>query len=62
VIATANYSGTIALFDLPSRSWQQVQRPTASGISCITHSVASDDFLASSYDGQIYGIATRRAS
>jgi WD40 repeat protein len=62
VIATANYSGTIALFDLPSRSWQQVQRPTASGISCITHSAASDDFLASSYDGQIYGIATRRAS
>jgi len=62
VIATANYSGTIALFDLPSRSWQQVQRPTASGISCITHSLASDDFLASSYDGHIYGIATRRAS
>jgi toxoflavin biosynthesis protein ToxC len=47
---------------LPSRSWQQVQRPTASGISCITHSLASDDFLASSYDGHIYGIATRRAS
>jgi len=62
VIATASYGGTIALFDLPNRRWIQVNRPTASGISCITHCETSDDFLASSYDGQIYDITSRRAS
>ncbi|MDD1016577.1 WD40 repeat domain-containing protein [Pseudomonas rubra] len=62
IIATAAYNGTVALFDLATRSWQPLQRPTAAGISCITHSGQQHDFLASSYDGNIYGIAARRAS
>lgn len=62
VIATAAYNGTVALFDLASRRWLPVQRPTASGISCLTHDAASDAFLASSYDGRIYGIDARLAS
>ena len=62
VIATANYSGTVALFDLPSRTWMDVERPTASGISCLSQDKDSNGFIASSYDGNIYTIAYRQAS
>src|SRR5699024_6850151 len=51
LIATGSYGGTVALFDLESKSWVNQRKPTTSGISCITYSSEDDVFIASSYDG-----------
>jgi len=56
-IATGDYHGTVAIFDRMSGQWRKVERPTASGISTMTTD-ADGNFLASSYDGHIYTIAT----
>lgn len=57
LIATGSYGGTIAVFDLNSRSWVTSEKPTTSGISCICYEPSTQRFLASSYDGRIYPIA-----
>lgn len=56
-VATGDYAGTIALFNVAKRSWISVERPTAAGISCIVFDGARRRFLASSYDGNIYPLS-----
>jgi len=56
-IASGAYTGTIAIFDVPSRSFVAVLRPTASGISGLAYDAASDQFVAASYDGNLYTVA-----
>lgn len=55
-IATGSYGGTVAIFDVVKRRWATVQKPTASGISCLSQDVDGTGFLASAYDGRIYPI------
>jgi len=54
VLMTGSYGGTLAGFDLKSRSWLPMTRPTASGISALAYDGRRDCFLAASYDGSIY--------
>ncbi|MBD2784941.1 hypothetical protein ID858_11890 [Xenorhabdus sp. DI] len=56
IIATGSYGGTVALFDLRERKWISNNKPTTSGISCITYSSTDKAFIVSSYDGNIYPI------
>jgi len=56
-ILTGCYGGTVARFDLKSKQWTNVQRPTDSGISSITWDRRHGWFLAASYDGGIYPVA-----
>lgn len=56
-IATGNYTGTIAIFDVAQKTWGRVVRPTAAGISSITAGATQNIFIASSYDGQLYVIS-----
>ena len=53
-LMTGAYTGTLAEFDLATRSWISFSRPTASGISGLAWDNANRRFLASSYDGQIH--------
>jgi hypothetical protein len=53
---TGAYTGTIAVFDLPSRSWKKFYKATHAGISSIAYNKQSNQFLASSYDGNVYPI------
>ena len=53
-ILTGSYGGTLALFDLRSKAWAQFERPTSAGISDITWHNVQQQFLAASYDGNIY--------
>jgi len=55
-LLTGCYGGTLAMFDLPSRRWTQIERPTKSGISSIAWDEFGNRFLAASYDGNIYPI------
>jgi WD40 repeat protein len=57
LLLTGSYGGTLALFDLLSRRWSALQRPTVAGISSITWDSAAQQFLAASYDGRLYPIA-----
>ncbi len=56
-VLTGCYGGTLARFDLTSRQWTSVQRPTDSGISSITWDRRQGCFLAASYDGGVYPMA-----
>ena len=56
-LMTGAYTGTLAGFDMASRSWGPVIRPTTSGISSVTFDRVEHRFLASSYDGHIYPAA-----
>lgn len=62
LIATGSYGGTVAIFDLAKRAWATFEKPTASGISCLTHDVRGDGFLASAYDGRIYPITAQTST
>lgn len=53
-IATGNYTGTIAIFDIAQKVWVRVVRPTTAGISSITAYQIPGMFIASSYDGKLY--------
>ena len=57
LIATGAYDGRIAVFDASKWSWCYRDRPTASGISSICPGANWREFLASSYDGQIYRVS-----
>ena len=56
MLMTGAYTGTLAGFDLTTRSWHSFSRPTAAGISSLTFDSHNRRFLASSYDGQIYAV------
>lgn len=56
-IATGNYTGTVAIFDVLQKTWVCVVRPTAAGISSITIDAKPNTFIASSYDGKLYVIS-----
>jgi WD40 repeat protein len=58
-LATGSYGGVIAIFDLVRQAWISVQKPTCSGISCLTPDNENDGFLASSYDGNTYEISVQ---
>ncbi len=55
-IMTGSYGGTLAGFDVATRTWSSFSRPTASGISALSYDPVHDRFLASSYDGNIYPV------
>ena len=55
-LLTGSYGGTVALFDLVRRQWSSLKRPTGSGISSITWNEVNSQFLAASYDGNIYPV------
>jgi WD40 repeat protein len=54
LVATAAYDGTIAVYDRDKGEWRPTFRPTTAGISTITYDLDGGQFLAGSYDGQIY--------
>ena len=54
LLMTGAYTGTLAGFDMTTRSWYSFSRPTTAGISSIAYDHRHGHFLASSYDGQIY--------
>jgi hypothetical protein len=60
LVATGAYDGTVALYDWRRDAWVAVQRPSAFGISSLTPAAAPDEFLASSYDGEVYAVAVGR--
>lgn len=55
-LAAGSYGGQIAIFDVASRRWTKVDRPTAAGISNLSAADDPNAFLASSYDGAIYAV------
>jgi len=55
-LMTGAYTGTIAGFDMATRSWTSFNRLTSSGISALAYERETGRFLASSYDGRIYEI------
>ncbi|WP_324103317.1 WD40 repeat domain-containing protein [Noviherbaspirillum sp.] len=54
LLMTGAYTGTLAGFDMTSRTWYSFARPTSAGISSIAYDHRHGYFLASSYDGRIY--------
>jgi WD40 repeat protein len=56
-LMTGAYTGTLAGFDMATRSWVSFARPTASGISALAYDGRHRRFLASSYDGRVYAVA-----
>jgi WD40 repeat protein len=55
-LATGSYAGTVAIFDLKSRTWGKFDRPTTAGISDLSWDAQQHAFIAASYDGNIYRI------
>ena len=56
IIMTGSYTGTVAAFDLRARQWLPIQRPTTSGISSLCWDAVHNQFLAASYDGNVYPV------
>jgi WD40 repeat protein len=59
LVATGAYDGKIALYDWRRAAWVCIERPSAFGISSLAPAVAADEFLASSYDGEVYRVGRR---
>jgi WD40 repeat protein len=57
LIATGSYNGRVAIYDRVGSGWGTEARPTTSGISSLAYDPDGKQFLASSYDGQIYRIS-----
>ncbi|MCD2164111.1 WD40 repeat domain-containing protein [Comamonas koreensis] len=57
-IASGSYGGCVAIYDTHHQHWLPCERPTASGISSLCFDAAAAQFLAGSYDGQIYQISS----
>ncbi|AYM08965.1 WD40 repeat domain-containing protein [Agrobacterium tumefaciens] len=55
-IATGDYGGRIAVYNLETNTWLNVVRPSTSGISSISTDVRTSSFVASCYDGRVYGV------
>lgn len=58
LIATGSYHGHVQVYDRAHGTWVTAVRPTMSGISALCYAPARGLFLASSYDGQVYEIAS----
>jgi len=56
MLLTGSYGGTLALFDLQRRCWTAFTKPTIAGISSIAWDEQNHQFLAASYDGQLYTV------
>lgn len=56
-LASGDYAGAVALFDVESRKWARVTRPTAAGISSVAPAPQPGTFTASSYDGSLYTVS-----
>jgi WD40 repeat protein len=56
-VATGDYVGTLAIYDVAAQAWKRTCRPTAHGISALAWYDAYGTFVASSYDGRVYEIA-----
>jgi WD40 repeat protein len=56
-LMSGSYGGTVAAFDVPSRTWTVFERPTTAGISALSYDTDQQCFLATSYDGQVYPIS-----
>lgn len=54
ILMTGSYGGTIAGFDVSTRSWTDFYRPTTAGISSITYDPVHKHFLAAAYDGTLH--------
>jgi WD40 repeat protein len=61
-LLTGSYTGTLALFDLSSRQWSKLLKPTIAGISAICFDALQGQFLAASYDGQVYPVSRHFAT
>lgn len=61
VVASGSYFGMVALYDVTSATWSEVQRPTTAGISSLCFDAGRQCFLAGSYDGQVYEIGLSAA-
>ncbi|MEJ5149526.1 WD40 repeat domain-containing protein [Comamonas sp. MYb396] len=55
-IATGSYHGCVAIYDHAAGQWQPTMRPTSAGISSLCFDSDKAQFLAGSYDGNIYDI------
>jgi WD40 repeat protein len=53
-VLTGSYGGTLAAFDIAQRRWLEMSRPSTSGISSIAWDEAQQQFVAASYDGNLY--------
>lgn len=61
-VASGDYGGRIAVYDLATSHWLNVERPSTSGISSIVPDLWTGGFLASCYDGQVYQVKIHRGS
>jgi WD40 repeat protein len=57
LVATGDYAGHVALFDVATRRYVATLRPTAAGISSLLAGHGDGDFLATSYDGRVYPLS-----
>lgn len=57
-ICTASYSGLVAVYDVPGDRWSRIVRPTTAGVSSVCWDGRSRQFLAGSYDSNVYQVAT----
>lgn len=56
LIATGSYNGLFCIYNLKTNEWVIIKRLTSSGISSLSYDEATNNFLASSYNGKIYYI------
>lgn len=61
LIATGGYHGRVAVHDPAAGTWVCDERPTTAGISALAPAGSPGRFLASSYDGRVYGIEAAAA-
>lgn len=59
LVATGDYAGHVALFDVAAKRYIGALRPTASGLSSLLAGRGERDFLATSYDGKVYRVLLR---
>nr|WP_042186608.1 WD40 repeat domain-containing protein [Kibdelosporangium sp. MJ126-NF4]CEL17404.1 High-affnity carbon uptake protein Hat/HatR [Kibdelosporangium sp. MJ126-NF4]CTQ91368.1 High-affnity carbon uptake protein Hat/HatR [Kibdelosporangium sp. MJ126-NF4] len=61
IVAIGTYDGHIVRYDANTLELIAVNRPTAAGISAMTFHSGRNQFLASSYDGEVYEIPAEHA-
>lgn len=60
ILVSGAYTGTVAAFDLKTRTWIGFDRPTDAGISSISYDQSTGLFWASSYDGKLHPLDYQR--
>jgi len=56
-VGTGSYSGVVAVYDVAGARWCTIVRPTTAGVSSLCWDERAGQFLASSYDGNVYRIS-----